>query len=95
MEEKVGHSFGDEGIGYRLLGLVLVARTGRVGIYDEHKAVLDIAKGYLALVFGILSVIFEISVKRLDKCASGSLVRRAAVLEKARVVIVLNAVYHI
>ena len=36
-------------------------------IDDEHKAVLDIAVGDLALILAVFVIVFQIDVKRLDK----------------------------
>ena len=89
--EELGHRLLNEPVRDGLLGLVLIGGLGRKAVGHEHKAVENILIRYLALVLVVLVVLLEVGVDGGDERRAHRLVRRAAVLEPRRVVVVFDA----
>ena len=88
--EELRHGLLDEFIGDGLLGLVLIAGLGgEVGAH-QHQTVLDIAPGDLGLILVVLIILPQPAVDGADKSGTGGLLRTAAVLQEAGVVVVLH-----
>ena len=90
--EKIGQRVLDEDVGNGLLRLVLVGGLRGKAVDDEDEAVLDVGKADLALIFLVCAHRLEILVRRIDKRGAHRLIGRAAVLEKAGIVVVFDAV---
>ena len=90
MLEKIGHRLGDEGVGDGLLRLVFIRRLRGKGVGHQHERILDVREGDAAFVFGIFPVVLQIAVDGPDERAARGLVRRAAMLQKGRIVIILD-----
>ena len=90
MLEEIGHRLGDEGVGDGLFRLVFIRRLRGEGIGHQHERILDVREGDAAFVLGIFPVVLQIAVDGPDERAARGLVRRAAVLQKRRIVIILD-----
>ena len=79
--EEIRHRFLNEAVGYRLFGLVFIRGLGREAVCDQHKAVGNILKVYLALVFLIFADLLYVSVDGINKGAASRLLGRSAVFK--------------
>ena len=90
MLEELGHRFLDKFIGDALFGLVFVRSLGGEGGGNQHKAVLHVLKGDLALVFQILALLLQKGVDLGNEGALHRFFRCAAMLQMAGVVVVFQ-----
>ncbi|CDC68065.1 uncharacterized protein BN503_01068 [Oscillibacter sp. CAG:155] len=91
--EKLRHGLLDELVGDGLFGLVFITGLGGEVVAHQHQAILHIGPGDLALVFLVLALVPEVFVDGRDKGGLGGLLRAAAVLQPAGVVIVFDDVH--
>ena len=90
MAEKFGHRLLDKLVGNRLFGLIFVAGLVGEGGHHDNQTVLHVLKRDLALVLGVFAGLLEPRVDHGDKRAAHSLLRRAAVFQPARIVVVFG-----
>ena len=90
MAEHLRHRLLDALVGDGLLRLVLIGGLVGEGGNHQDQAVLHIGKGDLALVLIVFPRLLQIRVDLVDKRIAHRLVRRAAVLQPAGIVVVFN-----
>ena len=93
--EELGHALVDELIGDGFFGLVFVGGLGgKAGGY-QHQTVLHVLEADLAFVLEVLVVIFQPGVDLVHQRHLDGALRRAAVLQKAGIVVVFGDIHPI
>ena len=87
--EKRRHSLLDEAVVDGLLCLVLVGRLRGEAVGHEHQAVLNVLPLDGALVLVVFTLLLDVSVDCAGQGAARGLLRRSAVFQPRRVVVVL------
>ena len=90
MPQKLVHRLIDEAVVNGLFSLVLIGGLGRKARRDQRKAGFDVGIGDLALILEVLAVCLQPAVDLRDEGNLDRLFRASAVLEPARVVVILG-----
>ncbi len=76
----------------RLLGLVFIAGLGGERIGDQDQGILDIGKGDFGFIILVLVLQLGLAVEFIDQGITHGFVRRAAIFQPARVMVILDQV---